>query len=77
MPTMPRSLIWAPGSSIVDQVRDLEGVVAVRDRFTYPDLSGLIRVRPVFVTVGAGIPRTWVPGICGQNALAALTGARP
>jgi CBS domain-containing protein len=28
------------GASIVDQVRDLEGVVAVRDRFTYPDLSG-------------------------------------
>ena len=24
------------GSSIVDQVRQLEGVVAVRDRFTYP-----------------------------------------
>jgi hypothetical protein len=24
------------GASIVDQVRDLEGVVAVRDRFTYP-----------------------------------------
>ena len=28
------------GASMVDQVRDLEGVVAVRDRFTYPDLSG-------------------------------------
>jgi CBS domain-containing protein len=25
------------GASIVDQVRDLEGVVAVRDGFTYPD----------------------------------------
>ena len=25
------------GSSIVDQVRHLEGVVAVRDRFTYPE----------------------------------------
>ena len=74
MPTMPRSLIWAPGSSIVDQVRDLEGVVAVRDRFTYPGLSG---VRPVFVTVGAGIPRTLVPGIYGRNTLAALSGARP
>jgi hypothetical protein len=74
MPTMPRSLIWAPGSSIVDQVRDLEGVVAVRDRFTYPDLSGS---GPVFVTVGAGIPRTLVTGIYSQNALAALSGARP
>ena len=28
------------GASIVNQVRNLEGVVAVRDRFTYPDLSG-------------------------------------
>ena len=25
------------GSSIVDQVKHLEGVVAVRDRFTYPE----------------------------------------
>ena len=29
------------GSSIVDQVRQLEGVVAVRDRFTYPAPAGL------------------------------------
>ncbi len=34
------------GASIVDQVRHLEGVVAVRDRFTYPD-SGRPSLRPV------------------------------
>jgi CBS domain-containing protein len=28
------------GSSIVDQVRQLEGVVAVRDRFSYPSAEG-------------------------------------
>jgi hypothetical protein len=28
------------GSSIVDQVRHLEGVVAVRDRFSYPSAEG-------------------------------------
>ena len=41
------------GSSIVGQVRQLEGVVAVRDRFTYPE-SGRSSLRP-----GAG---TLVPG---------------
>jgi CBS domain-containing protein len=39
------TLAGAPGSvvlgaSIVDQVRHLEGVVAVRDRFTYPGAEG-------------------------------------
>ena len=54
------------GSSIVDQVRHLEGVVAVRDRFTYPD-SGWSSLRP---------GRDLGPGIYGRNALAAPDGAR-
>jgi hypothetical protein len=28
------------GSSIVDQVRHLESVIAVRDRFSYPSAAG-------------------------------------
>ena len=39
------TLEGAPGSAVLgagiaDQVRHLEGVVDVRDRFTYPDASG-------------------------------------
>ena len=40
------------GSSIVGQVRQLEGVVAVRDRFTYPG-SGRSSLRP---GVGTSVP---------------------
>jgi nucleotide-binding universal stress UspA family protein/CBS domain-containing protein len=46
------------GASIVDQVRHLEGVVAVRDRFTYPD-SGRSSLRSV---------RDLGPGINSRNA---------
>jgi osmotically-inducible protein OsmY len=55
------------GSSIIDQVRHLEGVVAVRDRFTYPE-SGRSSLPP------------WLPGpwsrIYSANTLAARDGAR-
>ena len=51
------------GSSIVDQVRQLEGVVAVRDRFTYPDCPAGLRY--------ASGARDLGPGIYGRNALAA------
>ena len=54
------------GSSIVDQVRHLEGVVAVRDRFTYPD-SGWSSLRP---------DEDLGPYRYGHNALAASDGAR-
>jgi len=45
------------GASIVDQVRHLEGVVAVRDRFTYPG-SGRSSLRPGTLVPGdtAGTP---------------------
>ncbi len=52
------------GSSIVNQVRHLEGVVAVRDRFTYPG-SGRSSLRP-----GTLVRRY------GRNALAGSDGAR-
>jgi CBS domain-containing protein len=52
------------GASIVDQVRDLEGVVVVRDRFTYPDLSG---VRPGLPYGRRREPRDLGPGIYGRN----------
>ena len=51
------------GSSIVDQVRHLEGVVAVRDRFTYPES-------------GRRYPGDLSPHGYGRNALAAPVGAR-
>jgi CBS domain-containing protein len=52
------------GSSIVDQVGQLEGVVAVRDRFSYPDAGrASLRPRPGPVTYG-------------RNTLAAPASAR-
>jgi CBS domain-containing protein len=49
------------GASIVDQVRDLEGVVAVRDRFFYPG-SARSSLRPAPDAPDQG------PGISGRNA---------
>ena len=56
------------GSSIVNQVRHLEGVVAVRDRFI---LSGLRRSSLRHSSQG---PWSW--GFYGRNTLAASDGAR-
>ena len=57
------------GASIVDQVRDLEGVVAVRDRFFYRAPRGLRYGR-------RRMSRTKVPGYPAVTPLAVSVGGR-
>ena len=69
------TLAGAPGSAVLgrniaDQVRHVEGVVAVRDRFTYPVPAARSALRGPFG------PGTLVPDLTAGTALAAGPGPR-